>query len=69
MLIPSIDQTKNTGLVTLPGAFVGALMGGASPIEAAHFQLVVLISVMFAQTVVGVIETRILSRATTIVAD
>ena len=40
-----------------------------SPIEAAHFQLVVLISVMFAQTVVGVIETRILSRATTIVAD
>ncbi len=69
MLIPNIDQTKNTGLVTLPGAFVGALMGGASPIEAAHFQLVVLISVMLAQTIVGVIETRILSRATTIVAN
>lgn len=28
-LIPSIDQTKTTGLVTLPGAFVGAIFGGA----------------------------------------
>ncbi|MDO5724111.1 MAG: ABC transporter permease, partial [Flaviflexus sp.] len=28
-LVPAIDQTKSTGLVTLPGAFVGALMGGA----------------------------------------
>ena len=24
-LIPSVDQTKTTGLVTLPGAFVGAI--------------------------------------------
>lgn len=69
MLIPKLDQTKNTGLVTLPGAFVGALMGGAVPVQAARFQLVVLISIMFAQTLVGIIETRILSRATTVPAD
>jgi len=69
MLIPAIDQTKNTGLVTLPGAFVGAIMGGASPTVAAHFQLVVLIGVMLAQTIVGIIETRILSRSSVIVAD
>ena len=30
-LLPTLDQTKSTGLVTLPGAFVGALFGGASP--------------------------------------
>lgn len=69
MLIPTIDQTKNTGLVTLPGAFVGAIMGGASPVVAAHFQLVVLIGVMLAQTIVGIIETRILSRSSVIIAD
>ena len=31
-LLPNLDQTKSTGLVTLPGAFVGALFGGASPV-------------------------------------
>ena len=31
-LLPTLDQTKSTGLVTLPGAFVGALFGGASPV-------------------------------------
>ena len=38
-LIPNIDQTRATGLVTLPGAFVGALLGGASPAQAAMLQL------------------------------
>ena len=30
-LLPTLDQTQSTGLVTLPGAFVGALFGGATP--------------------------------------
>ena len=29
-LVPALDQTRTTGLVTLPGAFVGALFGGAT---------------------------------------
>lgn len=62
-LVPSIDQTKSTGLVTLPGAFVGALMGGASPIEAARFQLVVLVAIMFAVTLGSILATRILSHS------
>lgn len=33
--IPVIDQTKNVGLITLTGAFVGMILGGASPVEAA----------------------------------
>jgi putative ABC transport system permease protein len=32
--------------VTLPGAFVGAVFGGASPIVAAEFQLVVLAGIL-----------------------
>ena len=47
-LIPSTDQTRTTGLVTLPGAFVGAVFAGASPIEAAQFQLVVLAAILAA---------------------
>jgi hypothetical protein len=28
-LLPSLDQTRTVGLVTLPGAFVGMVLGGA----------------------------------------
>jgi putative ABC transport system permease protein len=41
-LVPLFDQTKNVGIVTLPGAFVGMMLGGASPIDAAKVQFVVL---------------------------
>ena len=66
MLIPGIDQTRATGLVTLPGAFVGALMGGASPLEAAKFQLVVLAGIGLAMTVCGIVVTRIAGRSPTV---
>ena len=62
-LIPSLDQTKATGLVTLPGAFVGAIMGGASPLEAAQFQLVVLAGIMLAMTITGLVVTAIIGRS------
>ena len=45
-LIPLLDQTKNVGLVTLPGTFVGLVLGGASPGEAARVQLTVLLALL-----------------------
>lgn len=48
-LIPVIDQTKNVGLITLPGAFVGMILGGASPVEAAQVQLTVLFCLLGVQ--------------------
>ena len=54
-LIPSIDQTKTTGLVVLPGAFVGAIFGGISPLEAGRFQIVVLAAIMAAGSVTAVL--------------
>ncbi|MGN6199234.1 ABC transporter permease [Humibacter sp.] len=54
-LIPSTDQTKTTGLVTLPGAFVGAIFGGVSPLEAGRFQIVVLASIMATGAITAVI--------------
>jgi putative ABC transport system permease protein len=54
-LIPTTDQTKTTGLVTLPGAFVGAIFGGISPLEAGRFQIVVLAAIMAAGSVTAVV--------------
>lgn len=53
--IPAIDQTRTTGLVTLPGAFVGAIFGGVSPLEAGRFQLVVLAGLLAAGTIAGAV--------------
>ena len=60
-LVPALDQTRTTGLVTLPGAFVGALIGGASPLEAARFQLVVLVGLLAAESVSAVVLLRLLA--------
>jgi putative ABC transport system permease protein len=54
-ILPTIDQTKTTGLVVLPGAFVGAIFGGISPLEAGRFQLVVLASIMAAGAITSVL--------------
>ena len=58
-LVPGLDQTRTVGLVTLPGAFVGTLLGGASPLEAAALQLVVLAGILFAQSVAVAITLRL----------
>lgn len=60
-LIPSTDQTKTTGLVTLPGAFVGAIFGGLSPLEAGRFQIVVLASIMAAGSVTAMLLISLLA--------
>jgi putative ABC transport system permease protein len=59
-LLPAIDQTRTVGLVTLPGAFVGALFGGASPGTAARFQLVVLVGLLAAEGIAAVTLTWLL---------
>lgn len=68
-MIPNVDQTRATGLVTLPGAFVGALFGGASPAEAAMFQLVVLVGILLVQAICTTAVTTILARNPQLIAD
>ena len=48
-LIPGLDQTRTVGLVTLPGAFVGVLLAGASPLQAGAVQLLVLLALLLVQ--------------------
>jgi putative ABC transport system permease protein len=50
-LTPGFDQTRSAGLVVLPGAFVGMLLGGATLAEAAQIQLLVLTALAVAAVV------------------
>ncbi len=50
-LVPGLDQTRTVGLVTLPGAFVGMLLAGASPAHAGAAQLLVLIGLLAVQSI------------------
>ncbi|MGN6610100.1 MAG: ABC transporter permease [Jatrophihabitans sp.] len=59
-LIPALDQTRTVGLVTLPGAFVGALLGGAGAAQAARFQIVVLIGLLCAEAITATVLAHLL---------
>jgi putative ABC transport system permease protein len=67
-LVPALDQTRTVGLVTLPGAFVGALLGGASAIDAARFQVVVLVGLLCAESITAVVLAYLLGAPKTLPA-
>jgi putative ABC transport system permease protein len=61
-LIPLIDQTKTTGMVFFPGTMVGALLGGATPINAVRLQLILLWTLMGAAAISSLIATGFAQR-------
>lgn len=62
-LVPGLDQVRTAGVVTLPGAFIGVLLGGGTPAQAAAAQVLVLVGIMAAQTVTAVVAERLIGRA------
>lgn len=62
-MLPTIDSTKNVGIIFLPGAFVGMMLAGRSPADAAQVQLVVLFMLLGAVAVAGMIVTLLVGRA------
>lgn len=62
-LIPGLDQVRTAGVVTLPGAFIGVLLGGGSPAQAAAAQVLVLFGIMAAQTTTVVVAGRLIRLA------
>ena len=60
-LLPGLDQTRTVGLVTLPGAFVGVLLGGGTPLEAGAAQVLVLIGLMAGQAVTCAVLLRLVA--------
>jgi putative ABC transport system permease protein len=47
--------------VTLPGAFVGVLLGGGTPLEAGAAQILVLIGLMCAQAITTAVLLRLIA--------
>ena len=54
-MIPLIDQTKTTGLVSFPGVMVGMLVAGAEPLDAVRLQLILLWSLLGAVALAALI--------------
>ncbi|MFE6222581.1 ABC transporter permease [Streptomyces sp. NPDC057854] len=61
-LLPALDQTRTVGLVTLPGAFVGMLLGGASPLTAGAVQVFVLIALLAVEAVAVALTLELAAR-------
>ncbi|WP_248965100.1 ABC transporter permease [Sphaerisporangium perillae] len=62
-LMPALDQTRTVGLVTLPGAFVGMLLAGATPLAAGAVQLFVLIALLAVEAIAIVVTIELAARA------
>lgn len=61
-LVPALDQTRTVGLVTLPGAFVGVLIGSGDPVQAGAAQLLVLVGLLAAESIAVVIVLELVAR-------
>ncbi len=68
-LLPGLDQVRTTGLVTLPGAFIGVMLGGGSPVQAATVQVLVLFGIMAAQAITVVVAERLIAARRLLPAD
>lgn len=68
-LTPGLDQTRTVGLVTLPGAFVGVLLGGGTPLEAGAAQVLVLFGLMAGQAITAAVLLRLVAAARVVRRD
>lgn len=68
-LIPNLDQTRTVGLVTLPGAFIGVLLGGGSPVQAGAAQVLVLIAIMAGQACTVAVLAELVRRGRIVPED
>ena len=67
--MPNNDQTRTVGLVTLPGAFIGVLLGGGSPVQAGAAQVLVLLGIMAGQAATVTVGHRFIEHARIVTSD
>lgn len=68
-LVPGLDQTRTVGLVTLPGAFVGVLLGGGTPLQAGAAQVIVLFGLLATQIITVVVAHTLIRTTRLLPAD
>ena len=60
-LVPALDQTRTVGLVTLPGAFVGVLLGGGSAVQAGATQVLVLVALLAVEAIAVAVTVELVA--------
>lgn len=68
-ILPSLDQVRTAGVVTLPGAFIGVMLGGGSAVQAATAQVLVLFAIMATQAITAGVEAALIRRRRLLPAD
>lgn len=63
-LVPALDQTRTVGLVTLPGAYVGVLLGGGSAIQAGATQVLVLVALLAVEATAAAVTVELVAGGT-----
>lgn len=56
-IIPTIDSAKTLGIVSLPGMMTGLILGGASPITAVKFQIMVTFMIISSSSIATLMST------------
>ncbi len=68
-LIPSLDSVRTVGLVTLPGAFAGVLLGGGTPLQAGAAQILVLVGILTSQVITVTLSHEFVKRTKILTPD
>jgi putative ABC transport system permease protein len=68
-IVPSLDQVRTSGVVTLPGAFIGVMLGGGSAVQAATAQVLVLFAIMATQSVTAGVQAALIRRRSLLPPD
>jgi putative ABC transport system permease protein len=61
-LTPTINTMLIVGIITLPGMMTGQMLGGTAPLQAATYQLLILVGIAFIATLTATIITGLVSR-------
>lgn len=61
-LIPTLDNLKTLGIIFIPGAMSGLLMGGTTPILAAQYQIIVYLMIVAGGTISTIMATQLAKR-------
>lgn len=54
-MLPTIDSTKTMGLVQLPGMMTGLIIGGADPIQAVRYQILIVFAILASAALTSVV--------------
>lgn len=61
-LIPTVDQTRVVGLISLPGTMTGLIIAGVDPLDAIRYQIIVMYMLLAAWAVSALVTARTAER-------